>query len=59
MNHSDIQGRMADYLEGELSLGNRALFDAHLDGCGDCSRDLSAMRETIGLLRSLPAPEPP
>ena len=50
---------MADYLEGDLSLGKRALFDAHLDACADCKSELVEMRETIGLLRHLPTPEPP
>jgi len=59
MNHSDIQARMADYLDGELSLDSRALFDAHLDQCDSCSRELTDMRDTIRLLRTLPSPEPP
>jgi hypothetical protein len=59
VNHSDIQSRMADYLEGDLSLGKRALFDAHLDACTTCKGELTEMRETIGLLRRLPTPEPP
>jgi len=59
VTHSDIQSRMADYLEGDLALGKRALFDAHLDGCEECSRELAAMRETIDLLRGLASPEPP
>lgn len=59
MNHSDIQSRMARYLDGDLSLDARALFDAHLDRCEACSRELSEMRDTIRVLRSLPAEEPP
>ena len=59
MNHSDIQSRMASYLEGELSLDARALFDAHLDQCEVCSQELAEMRETVRLLRNLPTPEPP
>lgn len=59
MNHFDIQSRMADYLDGDLSLESRALFDAHLDQCDDCSRELTDMRDTIRLLRTLPNPEPP
>ena len=59
MNHSDIQSRMASYLDGELSLEKRALFDAHLDSCDACSAELMEMRETIRLLRNLPSPEPP
>ncbi len=50
---------MASYLDGELSLEKRALFDAHLDMCDECSRELGEMRETIRLLRNLPSPEPP
>lgn len=59
MNHSDIQSRMASYLDGELALGDRALFDGHLDNCESCSRELREMRSTINLLRRLPTPEPP
>jgi anti-sigma factor RsiW len=59
MNHSDVQSRMADYLDGELGLDERALVDAHLDGCGNCSTDLSELHGTVALLRALPTPEPP
>jgi anti-sigma factor RsiW len=59
VTHADIQRCMADYLEGDLSLGKRALFDAHLDACVDCSGELSEMRGTIALLRRLPTSEPP
>jgi anti-sigma factor RsiW len=50
---------MPDYLEGDLDLTKRALLDAHLDACGDCSREFAEMRRTIALLRGLPSPEPP
>jgi hypothetical protein len=50
---------MARYLDGDLSLDVRALFDAHLDQCVDCSQELSEMRDTIRLLRGLPSEEPP
>ena len=59
MNHSDVRNRMAEYLEGDLSLDRRALFDAHLDACPDCASDLEELRTTIHLLRSLPDVEPP
>jgi hypothetical protein len=59
VNHSDIQSRMADYLDGELPLDSRALFDAHLDQCSPCSTELAEMRDTIRMLRTLPYPEPP
>jgi hypothetical protein len=50
---------MADYLEGDLALERRALFDAHLDECPECSDEIDAMRSTIALLRQLPEPEAP
>lgn len=50
---------MAEYLEGDLALERRALFDAHLDGCAECSSELSELRSTIGLLRALPDVEAP
>jgi hypothetical protein len=59
VNHSDIRARMADYLEGDLPLEDRALFDAHLDVCDQCDRELEELQAAIALLRSLPDPEPP
>jgi len=59
VNHSDVKNCMADYLEGDLSLDERALFDAHLDDCPACSREIAEMRGTISLLRSLPEPATP
>jgi len=50
---------MGEYLQGDLSLAHRALFDAHLDGCPECAADLRALRETVQLLRELPTPDVP
>lgn len=50
---------MADYLEGHLALTDRALFDAHLDACSECSNEISEMRATIAMLRELPEPRVP
>jgi hypothetical protein len=59
VNHAEIRSRIADYLEGDLELSQRARFDGHLDGCEPCSREVTELRETVQLLRSLPDPEPP
>jgi hypothetical protein len=59
VNHAEVRSRIADYLEGDLELSQRALFDGHLDGCEPCSREVTELRETVQLLRSLPDPEPP
>lgn len=59
MNHADMRTHMAGYLEGDLPIAERALFDAHLDGCEICALEIAEMRATISLLRSLPEPEVP
>lgn len=59
MNHADVHSHMADYLEGDLHLTKRALFDAHLDACDSCTREFDELRRTVALLRDLPMPEPP
>ena len=40
---------VTDYLEGALSLEDRARFDRHLTGCEGCTSYLEQMRETIRL----------
>jgi len=59
MNHPEVRKRMGAYLQGDLDLAQRALFDAHLDGCEACARELRALRRTVDVLHDLPAPEPP
>ena len=59
MNHADIGKHLADYLEGELPIEERALLDAHLDGCNVCAGEVEEMLRTIRLLRTLPEPETP
>lgn len=59
MNHGDVKKYLADYLEGDLGLNRRAVVDAHLDQCEECSREVTEMQQTIRLLRLLPEPETP
>ncbi len=59
MNHADIRRHLADYLEGELPIDQRALVDAHLDACDSCSGEVDEMIQTIHFLRKLPEPETP
>jgi anti-sigma factor RsiW len=40
---------VTDYLEGALTDGDRARFDAHIAGCDGCTRYLAQMKETIRL----------
>ena len=59
MNHSEVNKHLADYLEGDIDLGVRALVDAHLDDCAECAQEVTEMQQTIRLLQMLPEPEQP
>ncbi|MEE8167024.1 MAG: anti-sigma factor, partial [Myxococcota bacterium] len=59
MNHADVKHHLADYLEGDLPLDERARVDAHLDGCPECAQEVNEMLQTIRLLHLLPEPETP
>jgi anti-sigma factor RsiW len=52
---------VTDYLEGAMSPGERARFDAHLDDCPDCVVYVDQFRRTleaIGTLREDDVPAP-
>jgi Putative zinc-finger len=59
MNHAEVRSRLIDYMEGDLVLSKRALVDAHLDQCDECSGELAQLKRMVSLLRELPDPEPP
>jgi anti-sigma factor RsiW len=40
---------VSDYLEGALTLEERARFEAHIAGCDGCTNYVEQMRETIRL----------
>ena len=44
---------VTDYLDGSLSRRDRALFEAHIAGCTNCTRYLEQFRETIRLTGTL------
>lgn len=48
---------VTDYLEGALSRGDRARFDAHLSGCPHCTEYLAQMRITIAAAGRIEAEE--
>lgn len=59
MNHSRVRARLNDFLERDLSPAERSAIRAHLDGCGDCARELRELEQTVGLLRGMPEPDLP
>ena len=54
-----VKNHLPDYLEGDLSLDDRASVDEHVGQCADCAIEVHEMEETILLLRGLPEPETP
>ena len=44
---------VTEYLDGSLSRRDRARFEAHLDGCTNCTEYVEQFRETIRLTSSL------
>jgi anti-sigma factor RsiW len=46
---------VTDYLEGGLSVDERARFEAHVGRCDGCNVYLEQMRQTIRLTGMLPA----
>ncbi len=41
------------YLDGAMPTGERARFDAHLDGCDDCSAYVAQFAQTLNALGAL------
>jgi hypothetical protein len=59
VNCTRVRSHLGDHLEGDLTLRSRTRVDEHLSQCASCARELSELRSTVGLLRSLPTPQPP
>jgi anti-sigma factor RsiW len=51
--HAQIVDDVEDYLAGTLPPSSQRRFQAHLDTCGKCSREIQGMREFAGLFGSL------
>jgi len=59
VNCARVRSHLGDHLEGDLELQFRARVDEHLGRCASCANELSELRSTVALLRSLPAAQPP
>jgi anti-sigma factor RsiW len=60
MNCRQVVELMTAYLEGGLSAGDRARFEAHIAGCDGCAAYLAQMRMTrrvVGKLADEPIPQ--
>jgi anti-sigma factor RsiW len=50
-----VTDSLSDYLDDELSPGERADIDAHLRGCAACAGELDALRRLVAYAGSVPA----
>lgn len=55
----DILRKVSGYLEGEISREACADLEAHVASCPRCRGACDALRQALGVCRSLPAPEVP
>jgi anti-sigma factor RsiW len=56
--HEQWTDRLSEYLDGELSHGERQALEAHLGGCGECRALLEELRAVVVTARTLPALPP-
>lgn len=54
-----VKENICAYLDNELGADDRLMFEAHLESCPACRRELDEMREIISLCTSLPQQELP
>ena len=58
VNHGEWTDRLSDYLDDELSAGERAAVEAHLTGCAECARVLADLQRVVARAQHI-APRPP
>ncbi len=55
-DHRRSRGRMSDYLDGDLTPGERRRLDRHADGCPECRNALRSLVIVVSELRGLRRP---
>jgi anti-sigma factor RsiW len=59
MTHDQWTDRLSEYLDGELSDGDRIALEAHLQTCVECSSIVSDLRRVVRRARTLKPQAPP
>ncbi|MGQ9792587.1 MAG: zf-HC2 domain-containing protein [Anaerolineae bacterium] len=57
--HQQVAQLLSAYLDGQVDARERYLVEQHLSTCPVCRHDLESLRQTVRLLRQLPAVTPP
>ncbi len=56
MNCTDINEKLDDYLDNELSEGSKQSFEQHVNTCEDCRKRVSSAQKLLAGLQQLPLP---
>ncbi len=57
--HEKVEELLSAYIDGELSIEETTMVEKHLRDCSACTQDLETLRQTVNLVRQLPAVSPP
>ncbi len=57
-DHEGVEELLSAYIDGELSIEEATLVEKHLRECSACTQDLETLRQTVNLVRQLPAVSP-
>lgn len=57
--HERVEELLSAYIDGKLSIEEATLVEKHLRECSACTQDLETLRQTVNLVRQLPAVSPP
>ncbi len=54
MRCPDVRAKLQSFVDGDLGLGQTALVEHHLAGCGDCRAEMARLQAVVGALESWP-----
>jgi hypothetical protein len=57
--HERAEELLSAYIDGELSIEEATMVEKHLRECSACTQNLETLRQTVNLVRQLPAVSPP
>jgi len=53
--HERVREDLSAFLDGQLAAADRGRVERHLQDCADCRAELASLRQTVSLLRAVPA----
>jgi predicted anti-sigma-YlaC factor YlaD len=57
--HQIIQDGLEDFLVGACNRAEQARIESHLEQCGECRREVDAMKDLSEMFSTLRSPDPP